>query len=291
MNERYSLKTVRATRKPKFSIMKTISLSFIVFVILFVGCISESIDEAHLKYRGNCEVNELPSLGLSPNDMVAIGILHNEYALRVQSEIRLNSKTEFAEIVNGLTDLYNSELDRLQITDFPQSYEYVIERSMDVNRQLTNLGYDLREWNNCMLSTAGFNEFDKIFETLDNAIDVQDINGKIDVLVVQFSSSNLTQYEKEILITSAEVARNSFELWAPQSIGGLNFYNDIHKGVQLRWSWRNAARGDVAGLATYFNGLAVSGAINAAWIPGANGAIAAGAAAAAVGGSIWGGIF
>ena len=265
---------------------------FFFIITLFFGCISDSEEVLITNDVNDCEISSLPSLDLSIEDMVSIGVLHNEYALTLQSELTLSTNTEFQEIVDALTVLYNSELDRLEIDDFPQSYEYVIEKSMDVNNELYNIGYDLRAWNICMLSTEGFAEFDKIFDALNEAEDVQAINDRIDELVSHFTSIDLTRYEKEILITSAEVARNSFELWAPENIGGLNLYNAIHQDeAQQRWSWRNAARGDVAGLATYFNGLAVSGAINAAWIPGANGAIAAGAAAAAVGGSVWGGLF
>ena len=272
--------------------MKIINFILAALVALFIGCVSDSVDETLVNNIDNCEVSSLPELGLSYDDMISIGLLHNKYALRIQSKLTLNSDTEIQEIVDALTVLYNDELDRLNITDFPLSYQYVIEKSMDVNQELRSMEYDLRAWNICMLSSEGFSEFDKIFNALNDATDVQDINNIMDVLVSHYTTTNLTQYEKEILITSAEVARNSFELWAPESLGGLNLYDNIHSGIQLRaWSWRNAARGDVAGLATYFNGLAVTGIINAAWIPGANGAIAAGAAAAAVGGSIWGGIF
>ena len=91
---------------------------------------------------------------------------------------------------------------------------------------------------------------------------------------------------------SSEVARNSFELWAPKRIGGVGLFDEINNpkdGFLRKWCWKCAAAGDVAGLATYFTTIGIGGLITSSIIPGTNAAMAVGAGAAAVGGSVWGG--
>ncbi len=64
---------------------------------------------------------------------------------------------------------------------------------------------------------------------------------------------------------------------------------DEDSSKKNKWSRKGAAKGDVAGLASYFNSLGIAGSITAAAIPGTNVAIAVLAATSAAVGSVIGG--
>jgi hypothetical protein len=239
----------------------------------------------------SCNVDSLNSLGLSLEEMKLIGDLHNQYALDIYEAIQLSNYTEYNILEQSLITKYYSELEKFDIGISQNSHEYVVVKSMEMNHQLRDLSYDFEAWNECALTNLGFTIYDKIQFVIDDTYHVRDIDHKIDLLIEEILSTSLNAYEKELLITSAEVARNSFKLWAPIELDGLGLFNKINGGVgsNSRWCWRCAVAGDVGGLALYFNGIAVTGAIHLAWMPVAGGAIATGAAIAAVGGSLMAG--
>lgn len=267
---------------------------FILISIVFfglLGCETESLNVLE-NQNIDCENSNYYSLGLTGNDMVIIGELHNIYALKIHSQLNLKPNTNFAYVKNALVELHKSELENLEIQnqdliDFPLlQTNFVVMEFLDIFEIIYDLG-GIKEWNNCIFSSEGWIEFDRILNAIDHADDVQNMNNLIDSLVTHFFTLDLAEYELEILITSAEVARNSFELWAPYELGGMNLYDDIYFGGQRSW-WKRAIRGDVEGVAVYCAALAATGAISAAAIPGANSVIAVGAGVSAVGGSIFG---
>jgi hypothetical protein len=89
------------------------------------------------------------------------------------------------------------------------------------------------------------------------------------------------------MLTCISVARNSLYLWAPSSIGGQGYYDQIlqNSGLTERWSgWRAVGAADLSGAATAFfefgfglavpgTNAAVAGAI--AWNAGMSSAFAA----------------
>ncbi len=254
--------------------------------------------------------------GLTSEEMINIGKLHNEFALKLEKRMDL-SCTKCSQILKrNLIDILEEKLRKAGLAGSLDS-ETIIEKALIDATALREIDFSLKEWKPSLLSDSGFKSYGRILDEVDLAESVLDVNNRIDDLKVLFEKSSHSEFEKEVLISSAEVARYSFELWAPEDIGGLGLWGRINgelsqenvnygDGIILskrnddedsndsekskkRWCWKCAVAGDVAGLASYFTSLGVVGSITAAAIPGTNGILALSAAATSVGGSVIGG--
>ncbi len=231
-------------------------------------------------------------LGLELGDMELTGRLHNEYALELTNLMDLSCTNCLNEFNHVLTTLLKLEFETLNVESGEEIAEVIIDESLLDALELKNIDYDFTTWENNHMSTKFNEEYQKIIDLVYSVASISELGIELDYFITQVSQSSFSIFEKEMLITSSEIARNSFKLWAPTSMKGLGFLDLINNkensssSSNSRWCWRCAAAGDVAGLATYFMTIGIAGSITAAAIPGTNVALAAGAAGAAAGGSV-----
>ena len=231
-------------------------------------------------------------LGLELSDMELIGRLHNEYALVLENEMDLSCENCGSEFNDVLTSFLKSEFEDLNARNGNYMAEVIVDESLSDAVELKHIDFDFTKWNDNYMS-ASFNlEYQKIVDLIYTANSIDEMNTELDDFINIVSTSSFSTFEKEALITGAEVARNSFKLWAPVSMKGLGYLSAVN-GIEgpvgdpnSRWCWRCAAGGDLAGVTTFFLTLGVAASVTAAAVPGANVVLAVGVAGAAIGGSV-----
>ena len=179
----------------------------------------------------------------------------------------------------------------VDLSGYAKTKEELIAEAKTLYSELEAIQFDLRNWTDHPFTSESFVHLTTIMEEMDAMGNNDDFVSDMNQLqVVVDSDASLTCFDVELLTGTIEVAKNSAYLWLPRDNGGLDFYSISQEGkVQSRWSWRNAAKADVAASASYFMGNSVLWAVGAA-VPGANAAILGGWALSAGIGSALGGL-
>ena len=225
------------------------------------------------------------SISLDLKEIESVGILHNEYVSKVYSSVDFTKCSNCEERI--LQEFSSLNFD---ITGLPTSKEELISAAFTLYNSQRNHNFNLKSWNPEMLGEQGFELYENIGKTIEEANSVEELISTIEGIQVSLKGK-VNQQEYEILMVSMEVAKNSYMLWAPRSIGGLDYYSipRKHRLSSRRWSWKNAVASDVGAAAGYFFSLAGVLAVTSA-APPANAAIAVGIAISSGVASALGGI-
>ncbi|MCA0236555.1 MAG: hypothetical protein LCH81_09245 [Bacteroidetes bacterium] len=226
-------------------------------LLLFIssGCIKESSPKEikQLQERGGACSGEFSSL-----EIQSIGTMHNTVVMDVfenydfeTTNIDLELRTNFASAYSSLT--YN------QVTNIIN----VATSTFDINDHTASINDPLV-----------YSYYDDICDLLNNFSTISELNEELDKLEESIIE-DLECTDRDFLLVCISVARNSSSLWAPVSIGGSGYYDDIEEklelmgAVQYRINWRNVAEADLWGAASAFFAYGFGLAV-----PGTNAAIA-----------------
>lgn len=240
--------------------MKYLNFIFtaILGMVLIVSCGDEEI-KPDTQNQPDC-------LGLTKAEMATVGTLHNQYVTEVYQKVDFVNCNDCREEV--LQEFANLDVD---FSAFNKTQEELIDEARALYQDLEAIQFDLRNWQDHPFSQEAYAHLSSIMAEMDAMENYSDfVSEMINLQSIVDLDASLSCFDIELVTITIEVAKSSAYLWLPHSAGGLDFYSISQEGkVQPRWSWRNAAKADVAATAGYFMGVGV-GLI----VPGANAAIA-----------------
>lgn len=212
---------------------------------------------------------EIDCIGFTKEELATVGTSHNQYVIEVYQKVDFLSCDDCSdEVIDAFSEI---ELDLIGVD---KSKEELIEEAKVFFQDLKAIQFDLRNWTGHQFSTTSFVHLTTLMEEMDAMSDYNEFVHQMNKLQSVVDSDDLlTCFDVELLTGTIEVAKNSAYLWLPRENGGLDFYSIPREGqAKARWSWRNAAKADVATSAVYFNAMGVGLAIGLI-TPGTNGAI------------------
>ena len=243
--------------------MKTLKL-FCVF--LFGAMTITSCDEDSPTLEN---ITEIDCLGFTKEELATVGTLHNQYVTEVYQKVDFLSCDDCSgEVIDAFSEI------EIDLTGVDKSKEELIEEAKVLFQDLEAIQFDLRNGTDHQFSSAAFVHLTTIMEEMD-AMENYDVfvANMIQLQNIVDLDGSLTCFDVELLTGTIEVAKNSAFLWLSRDQGGLDFYSTSQKGkVQPRWSWRNAAKADVASSAVYFEAMGI-GLAAGLIMPGLNSAI------------------
>jgi len=257
---------------------------FKLFFVLLIGTLAITSCDNEVASLDNS--SKIDCLGLTKAELAKVGTLHNQYVTEVYQKVDfLNCDDCSNEVIDAFSKI------ELDLSGVGKSIEEVIAEALVQYQKLEAIQFDLRNWTNHPFSSKSFVYLTKIMEEMDVMVNYDDfLTNMIQLQGLVDSDISLTCFDVELLTGTIEVAKNSAYLWLPRNNGGLDFCSISRKDkVQPRWSWRNAAKADVAASASYFMGNSILWAAGLA-VPGTNAAILGGWALSAGFSSALGGL-
>ena len=218
-------------------------------------------------------IKEAPSskkgYGFTKLELQSVGDLHNDFVLKAYQNVDFDNCKECRTEINA-------EFRKIAV-DLPKSDLTVDEIMATANQLYDNIktfDFDLRNWKDHDFSDASYRHLVSLMEKIDEIVNYESFIGEMESLQSLIDSDiSLDQFDRELLTGTVEVAKNSVKLWLPIELGGLNLYSKSRKGkIDLRYSWRNAARADITASAGFWLTLGGAGALGLA-VPGSNAAI------------------
>lgn len=207
-----------------------------------------------------------------------LGQVHNELVLESYANV------DFAHSKDCATEIEIQFLKTKIVDDLKQDREELINNTKLRFEKLKSIDFDFRNSKDYPFSYSSYFYLKAIMENLDGVNNVDEFYNATKILKNKvLSDKRLNVYEKEMIIGTLSIADNSFYLWSPKIMGGLDLYSITKrdeitlrgKTTSRRWSWRNVAKADVASSAVYFQSLGVGAAIGII-TPGSNVAILGG---------------
>jgi|GEM_PF-2306633 len=241
---------------------------FFAVSILFITISFNSCSEN----EGNLAFLNPQCFGFTKEELKNVGKMHNEYVTSVYQTVDFRTCQGCdLEVINEF-----SKID-INLSQLEKTKEELILESKVRFEQLKDISFDLRQLNNHKFSQNSFDYLSQLMEEMDKIENYDDFVTNLVKLQSNIDEDiSLSCFDWELLTGTIEVAKASVYLWLPKSLGGLDYYQLAHNGqIGSRWSWRNAAKADVAESATYFLGLGI-GAAAGLFVPGSNVAILGG---------------
>jgi len=120
---------------------------------------------------------------------------------------------------------------------------------------ISQYDYDLRYLDN-QFSEEANSYLSDLMILVDEFEDTDKFTENTNKLVNEIKTSNLEEYEKNALIGTVEITKNSTIYYAPSELGGMQ--NKSQYLSKKEWSWKRAAKGAAAGSMTFFLGIGLT---------------------------------
>lgn len=268
-------------------IYKTNLMLILAFIFVINGCKDESSIQ-----------NPSQAINLDFTT-VDIGKLHNQYLINVYGTLKdkLNGKINNVSDLNSLKALelssqaiINEEFSSIAYDPSSLGYTHdqymgkIIQIAEDVDTQtyFNISSYSMDSYS--YISSSAQQYLNDIFDAIDTEVDLVAIIQSIEAIEAK-AKLNLTNYDLALVTGTAEIAKSSAYLWAPESQGGYDLYTKtfgesfaveatLIKDGDSRIlkknrssAWRNAIKGDASASSAYFMGIGIAGMISAAAVP------------------------
>lgn len=120
---------------------------------------------------------------------------------------------------------------------------------------ISKYDYDLRYLDNQFSEEANL-YLSNLMILVDEFEDTDKFTENTNKLVNEIRTSSIDEYEKNVLIGTIEITKNSTIYYAPSELGGLQ--NKSQYLSRKGWSWKRAAKGAAAGSMTFFLGVGLT---------------------------------
>jgi hypothetical protein len=219
-----------------------------------------------------------------PIDFTGLGDMHNKYLTDAINATDFSSPTWRDDLFSNFTK-NKVDVATLGITD-----EQWAQDQINLRNEMESYGFDFRNAKNVDLNPVAKKYVDQVLDESERIENLSDFATTLASIQGQ-ATKELSGSDLDLVRAVIIVAQSSATLWAPVSIGGKGFYDQLSNnagqhGVPMPEGWRGALIGDASGACGAFMHLGIMGAIGLE-VPGANLAIGVGIALdAAIGSGI-----
>lgn len=279
-------------------IVKILSTQFFILILFFAtllsACNKENIDITTLQDREGDTCTHFAF------DVVNVGDTHNAYIIAAYSNLDFSDTVDLENRI--YTEFMHFSYEPYDLGVWTHEEYWVLTRNLIDSLKFYE--FNLKAWENRPISPHVYSYVQKIITDIEGMETVAEFSTLMDNLKDTVDSDEtLSCLDWDIINASISLAKSSAYLWSNEEDGGYGLIEKMisdgypfDQGKLMCCEWiknivKKAVIGDVAGAATYFTGVGITGLIVASSVPPTAAALLVGAGVSAGLGSVLGAIW